>query len=156
MNADYLDYLKSEEWRGKRTVALERAGSRCQVCNSPDRLDVHHRTYERFKDELPEDLTVLCRSCHSLYHSDLRDKMLHLLEILSEDQMGDLNGEAYRLVFASGLASSPEIEVPMKDVDETCDGVIQLRNLRMIQDREDGPVYINLRPVINALRSQAK
>lgn len=63
----YLTYLRSATWRSKRIAALERAGQRCQVCNSPDKLQVHHRTYERLGNELPEDLTVLCDDCHTLF-----------------------------------------------------------------------------------------
>jgi replicative DNA helicase len=48
--------------------ALSRAGHRCQVCNSPDKLDVHHRTYERVGQEQLDDLTVLCDRCHGLFH----------------------------------------------------------------------------------------
>lgn len=31
------------------------------------RLHVHHRTYERLGEELPEDLVVLCEVCHEAY-----------------------------------------------------------------------------------------
>lgn len=66
--AVYAEYLESTVWQGKRVGALERAGDRCQVCNSDKQLNVHHRTYERVGDEAPEDLTVLCRSCHETHH----------------------------------------------------------------------------------------
>lgn len=64
----YSAYLHSDAWRLKRLVVIDLAGGRCQVCNSPKRLDVHHRTYERIGEEAPGDLTVLCRKCHSLFH----------------------------------------------------------------------------------------
>lgn len=72
-NAEYLEYLKSPEWQEKRIAAVQAADYRCQVCNTPNHLDVHHRTYERFKNELPGDLTVLCRSCHELFHKTKRE-----------------------------------------------------------------------------------
>jgi biotin operon repressor len=62
-------YLRSAHWAETREAALERAEHRCQVCNGGDRLDVHHRTYERLGAEEPADLTVLCRRCHELFHS---------------------------------------------------------------------------------------
>lgn len=65
----YEEYLNTLEWAEKRAQALDRAKYRCQVCNSPDGLQVHHRTYENKGDEKPEDLTVLCGKCHGLYHS---------------------------------------------------------------------------------------
>jgi hypothetical protein len=37
-------------------------------CRSKDGLQVHHRTYERLGEEVPEDLTVLCLSCHNQWH----------------------------------------------------------------------------------------
>lgn len=65
-------YLRSEHWRETRLAALERAEHRCQVCNRTERLDVHHRTYERIGEERPADLTVLCRRCHDLFHGNAK------------------------------------------------------------------------------------
>lgn len=64
---NYSAYLRTKEWQSRRKAALKRAGYRCQVCNSPDHLEVHHRTYEHIGNELPDDLTVLCDSCHELF-----------------------------------------------------------------------------------------
>jgi len=67
----YKDYLKSDHWRATRAAALVAAGFRCQLCNSPDSLAVHHRTYERRGHEAPADLTVLCSPCHAKFHDIL-------------------------------------------------------------------------------------
>lgn len=70
---NYKRYIQSQEWREKAEEAKERAGQRCQVCNRPRSevtLDAHHRTYDRLGNELPEDITVLCRLCHELYESN--------------------------------------------------------------------------------------
>lgn len=64
----YQQYLQSAHWKQIRLQALDEAGHRCQLCNSPQQLNVHHRTYERRGEELLGDLTVLCRSCHSRFH----------------------------------------------------------------------------------------
>lgn len=64
----YRAYLMTEAWAKRRDAALERAKHRCQVCNSPADVEVHHRTYERVTNELPEDLTVLCARCHGFFH----------------------------------------------------------------------------------------
>lgn len=69
---NYRDYLASDEWHVKADAAKERAGRRCQVCNSQGPLDCHHRTYERIGDEHPDDLTVLCRPCHELFSKNGR------------------------------------------------------------------------------------
>ena len=66
----YSEYLKTDGWQTRRGRALERAENRCQVCNSEDRLEVHHRTYERLGHERAADLIVLCRNCHQLFHNN--------------------------------------------------------------------------------------
>lgn len=68
----YEAYIGSSEWRTRREVAIRKAGGRCQVCNREGRLDVHHRTYIRFGAEMEDDLTVLCRTCHSLFSENGR------------------------------------------------------------------------------------
>lgn len=67
----YKDYLKTDWWKEVREAALERANHRCQVCNGTrGGLNVHHRTYERRGFENPEDVIVLCRDCHALFHKE--------------------------------------------------------------------------------------
>jgi len=65
---DYLEYLNSPQWQERRLLMLERFGRRCQVCNSQSHLNIHHRTYERLGAERLDDLTVLCKDCHDLFH----------------------------------------------------------------------------------------
>ena len=64
----YDEYLQTPEWQEKRAEAHARADGRCQVCNSLGPLDVHHRTYEHRGSEREDDLIVLCRDCHELFH----------------------------------------------------------------------------------------
>jgi 5-methylcytosine-specific restriction endonuclease McrA len=64
----YKVYLKTPEWLFRKTDAIVRAEYRCQICYSPDKLNVHHRTYDRIGQERPGDLTVLCKECHELFH----------------------------------------------------------------------------------------
>jgi hypothetical protein len=64
----YEDYLRSDVWQRTRELALEYYGGKCCLCNSPEQLNVHHRTYERKGHERLADLIVLCRDCHSSYH----------------------------------------------------------------------------------------
>lgn len=64
----YDDYLASEAWRNRRQIMLERFSHKCQLCGGSDRLQVHHRTYDRIGNERPEDLTVLCGACHTVFH----------------------------------------------------------------------------------------
>jgi replicative DNA helicase len=68
MNHDtYHEYLQSDQWKSIRLLALKRAGHRCQVCNNPEHLDAHHRTYERLGAEHLDDVTILCGNCHDLF-----------------------------------------------------------------------------------------
>lgn len=70
MTINYQEYIRSAEWREKADAAKERAGHRCQVCNTPDNmasLEAHHRTYERLGREADDDITVLCDECHDLF-----------------------------------------------------------------------------------------
>ena len=68
----YAEYIKSDGWKIRRLRALALAENRCQVCNSPNHPEVHHRTYERLGHERDADLTVLCHDCHKLFHNDGR------------------------------------------------------------------------------------
>lgn len=64
----YHEYLQTEHWQVKRKEALARAGDKCQVCSSTERLEVHHNSYDNLGGELRTDLVVLCRKCHELFH----------------------------------------------------------------------------------------
>lgn len=68
LDLGYTEYLQSPEWRQRRVFMLDRFNHRCQVCNANSILQVHHRTYERLGHERIEDLTVLCRECHRIFH----------------------------------------------------------------------------------------
>jgi 5-methylcytosine-specific restriction endonuclease McrA len=62
-------YREQREWKVRRVQALVWAGHRCQTCGSGDTtLDVHHNSYQNYGDEKPQDLVVLCCSCHELFH----------------------------------------------------------------------------------------
>jgi hypothetical protein len=68
-SSGYEEYLQTPYWKRRREDKLRAVGRTCQLCNRGSvTLDVHHRTYERLGNELDEDLTVLCRDCHSIYH----------------------------------------------------------------------------------------
>lgn len=68
---EYRAYLLTPHWTQIRNEAVSRTRGRCQLCNSPTKINVHHRTYERIGSELPEDLTVLCQRCHQYFHDHL-------------------------------------------------------------------------------------
>lgn len=71
----YREYLISPEWRERRRIEISAAGYVCQICGiygERRRFQVHHLTYERRGDELPEDLLVLCGDCHRDVHGIAR------------------------------------------------------------------------------------
>jgi hypothetical protein len=61
---EYESYLRSREWGLKSADARRRAGYRCQRCGAKGQLDVHHKHYRTLGNEAPEDLEVLCVTCH--------------------------------------------------------------------------------------------
>jgi 5-methylcytosine-specific restriction endonuclease McrA len=64
----YRVRMATEQWRCERFLALERDGFRCTNCGSEAALVVHHTSYNHVGDEWPEDLTTLCRDCHTREH----------------------------------------------------------------------------------------
>lgn len=66
---NYYEYIKSDKWKKKRLHRLKQLGNKCRRCGSTKQIDVHHMTYQRLGAEKSKDLEVLCRVCHTLYHS---------------------------------------------------------------------------------------
>lgn len=64
----YDQYMLSDHWKRKRQQALKHYGYFCNRCKSKDRLQVHHKTYERLDCERISDLEILCRDCHCGEH----------------------------------------------------------------------------------------
>lgn len=77
----YEEYLRSPEWRERRTAAIKRAGGKCEDCREEHRTrgtisghmvwpakEVHHLNYERLGNERPEDLVALCERHHLTRH----------------------------------------------------------------------------------------
>ena len=57
---------------------MKRAGDKCERCKTPKglrRLEVHHRTYERFGNERLEDLEVVCVLCHRMVDIERREEI---------------------------------------------------------------------------------
>ena len=63
----YRAYILSPAWRKRVAAALARASYKCERCERSRfsrKLEVHHKTYERFRAEIPDDLEVVCGECH--------------------------------------------------------------------------------------------
>lgn len=63
---NYQDYLNSDAWKTKALEVKTRDGFRCILCGAPDSLEVHHTTYQHFKNEKLSELMTLCHECHKL------------------------------------------------------------------------------------------
>ena len=73
----YKEYLETDHWKETRSKALKKANYKCELCNgSKDKLNVHHKTYERKGNELPEDLIVLCENCHGKFHDKIKQDII--------------------------------------------------------------------------------
>ncbi len=66
--ANYQAYLRSDKWRAKRTLVMEREGGICQGCQMARADEVHHKTYAHVEDELLFELVALCSPCHRRCH----------------------------------------------------------------------------------------
>lgn len=67
----YESYIQSEDWKRKRQERLDFAMYCCELCSSPNEIEVHHRTYKNLGDERLNDMIVLCKICHSIFHRRL-------------------------------------------------------------------------------------
>lgn len=68
---EYKHYLTSPWWY--RVSAKRKAidGFKCRECNSAERLEVHHLSYERLGHERSDDLITLCMFCHEDKHPEV-------------------------------------------------------------------------------------
>lgn len=66
----YNQYLKTPEWKAKRSKVLARAKGICEGCGVYSASQVHHLTYDRAGDEMLFDLVAVCWECHQKLHPD--------------------------------------------------------------------------------------
>lgn len=64
----YKDYLQSIHWQHFRKEAIKFFRGECQLCNSNNNLNVHHRTYDNLGRETFNDVILLCGNCHNKFH----------------------------------------------------------------------------------------
>lgn len=69
-------YYLSEIWLKQKQLLIEWRGNKCEHCGSEKNLQIHHRNYETFGEELPFDLLILCKECHEKLHQ-LAKKVLN-------------------------------------------------------------------------------
>lgn len=66
----YKAFIKSPQWKAIRGRRIFKDRGQCAMCKSRHKLEVHHKTYERFGGkELMQDLLTLCVGCHKAIHA---------------------------------------------------------------------------------------
>jgi hypothetical protein len=68
--AAYSAYLKTDTWKKKRALVLDRADGMCEGCGVNYAVQVHHLTYEHLGDEFLWELKAVCLRCHRKAHPD--------------------------------------------------------------------------------------
>ncbi len=65
---EYIEYLKSDEWKERRKYLMELAGGSCSKCGEKA-TQLHHLNYDNLGDEeLEVDVIALCKDCHEEIH----------------------------------------------------------------------------------------
>jgi hypothetical protein len=88
----YAAFLNTPYWLLVRGLLIRERGRwipTCENCDIRGSLDVHHLTYAHRGYELfhLEDLRLLCRVCHDIYHGpadiDAEHPMIHLSALIT-------------------------------------------------------------------------
>jgi hypothetical protein len=77
-------FLKSPGWRSFRWEIIKERKS-CQKCGSMNKLHVHHKHYRTYHHERPQDVLLLCESCHDRLHKEHKEIKIMSLENYSND-----------------------------------------------------------------------
>lgn len=69
----YARYIQSTKWETRRaafraTRPPDEKG--CARCGDYSRIHVHHLSYAKLGNEPDEDLCLLCKECHEMFHRD--------------------------------------------------------------------------------------
>lgn len=88
----YHEFLKSSEWFTLRENVKTRDLHQCRVCNKKTELVVHHKTYERWRLCLSEDLMTVCKKCHEKIHFD-EGKKIELTKESLKKRLKKINKE---------------------------------------------------------------
>ena len=68
MNSEYIEYLKSDDWKERRKYLMELANWTCCQCDNKA-TQLHHLKYDNLgNEELDIDVIPLCKDCHDNIH----------------------------------------------------------------------------------------
>lgn len=141
-NPEYSKYIHSRTWKKKAKRRLEMDGYICQVCGK-EATDVHHLTYEHFKNEEMSDLVSLCRHCHDKAEEIYETKFV---PCALREMKGEGNFMAVMETDAVNLA--PVVfDWLKKNRGDDFHAIIELRE----PDNKGGKYWSVLRKAVNAL-----
>lgn len=69
----YQEYIESPQWMARRLRLFKVRGTKCESCQSGQKIRVHHLHYGNLGNEQDDDLQVLCDACHTREH-EIRPK----------------------------------------------------------------------------------
>lgn len=64
---DYQKYIHSPKWFAFRHGIISARGEKCEDCGGFP-VYLHHKTYKRLGNEIPDDVELLCKPCHQRRH----------------------------------------------------------------------------------------
>ncbi len=67
---EHREYILTPKWLEKRSAVIKRAGHHCEGCGVylGEKGQVHHLTYDHWKQEFLFELVYLCADCHAKMH----------------------------------------------------------------------------------------
>ena len=69
----YKEYLRTDDWKCKRSSKRKNSSGRCAICGERGTLDTHHLVYKNLYNIENSDLRILCRRCHFLSHRLIKE-----------------------------------------------------------------------------------
>jgi len=69
LEPSYQDYMRSEDWKERAEEFKDKAGNKCSLCGSIEKIQVHHKHYRSLGFEKEEDIIVVCDTCHKKFHN---------------------------------------------------------------------------------------
>ncbi len=61
---DMRRYYRTPQWQDFKERVFRRDGYRCQACLQADATQVHHLTYDNWRNERMWQLVAVCLPCH--------------------------------------------------------------------------------------------
>jgi len=141
---EYQRYIHSSEWKKKAEERLSFDSYICQVCGKPA-TEVHHLTYENFRNERNEDLVSLCSACHCMAERiyDPKEYPWAMTEVKPEGNnfMAAMRTDALKL-------APVVLEYILKARGSDIEGLMTLREPC---DKDKKKYWLSLKNAVNAL-----